>query len=103
MYTIVPQLLYHESPICLDARRVEVNIQSSRHLWAPRDRPSVPRCRSLTRKVLFQNLLLVDLPHGIPLDRVHDLQDRRDLVRGHILFQISPERLQVDILTLSLR
>lgn len=50
---------------------------------------------SRIRPVLFQKIFLVNFAHGISFDRVHHAKDGRHLVRGHLLFQLATEVVQV--------
>lgn len=48
---------------------------------------SVSLC--LIRPVLLYNDLLIDLAHGIALDPIHNFQNSWDLVRSHLVLELS--------------
>lgn len=51
---------------------------------------------SLCHKISLDNLLLVDLAHGITLDRVDNLEDRGDFVCCHVFFEVFTECRKIE-------
>jgi len=54
--------------------------------------------QSLSAEVLLQDLFLVNLAHRIAFNRIDDFQNRRDLIRRHILLQMGSESLEIDLI-----